>query len=142
MNRIKVNYHIDINELKGPNCDNEALSSPVDQSVIGSVFIVDPTTGHLKDCLSQVVSDPNNPRNPALMQFLKPIGSDKNYHLSDDDMISMLRSKYCQTPSELKRFSDYLGDWIRNNEPVVDKPAAVDTVSDTPTSSVSVDTVK
>lgn len=87
---------------------SEALASPIDQSVVGSVFVVDPQTNLLVDCLSQVLQSPNSPRNSVLLQYLQKTGHDTSNHLSDDDLISLVRSRYASTPSELQELSDHL----------------------------------
>lgn len=105
MKRVVNDYSIDVTRI---NYSDDALKSPVDQSVVGSVFIIDPITGSLKDCLSQVVQDPSNPRNPELLKMLEPVGNDSPTGLSDDELMSMLRSRYAQSPSEVTRYSEML----------------------------------
>lgn len=92
---------------------SEALSSPIDQSVVGSVFVVDPHTNLLVDCLSQVLQSPNSPRNSVLLQYLQKREHDTPNHLSDDDLISLVRSRYASTPSELQDLSEHLQSVVR-----------------------------
>lgn len=109
----------------------EWLRSPVDQSVVGSVFIVDPTTGNLKDVLSQVVDDPSNPRNSSLMNYLQPTVSQQidNRGLSDSELIELVKSRYAQSPSEMARYTKSLAAIVDAGieKPVDEKPVDVGT---------------
>lgn len=113
MKRIVIDYHVDTPVV---HCSAESVVSPVSQQPVGSVFIVDPVSNHLVDVLSQVVQDPNNPRNQMLLSQLQKVGTDSNSHLSDDDLLSMVRSRYCQTPSEVDAFSKYLKSYINSHD--------------------------
>lgn len=113
MKRIVIDYHVDTPVV---HCSAESVVSPVSQEPVGSVFIVDPVSNHLVDVLSQVIQDPNNPRNQMLLSQLQKVGNDSNSHLSDDDLLAMVRSRYCQTPSEVDAFSQYLKSYINTHD--------------------------
>lgn len=113
MKRIVIDYHVDTPVV---HCSAESSVSPVSQQPVGSVFLIDPVSNHLVDVLSQVVQDPNNPRNQMLLSQLQKVGNDSNSHLSDDDLLAMVRSRYCQTPSEVDSFSQYLKSYIKSHD--------------------------
>ena len=132
MNRIKFDYHV---ESSVNRYAPEACTSPIDQSVVGSVFIVNPATGLLEDCLSQVINDPTNPRNDMLLSLLQRVGVDKPSNLSDDDLLKLVRSRYAQTPSELSRMVEYLKSLVNSSEPAASESAASEPSSSEPAAS-------
>lgn len=143
MKRIYFDYSVKTDYVK-PTSDS--LASPVNQDVVGSVFIVNPETHLIDDCLSQVLSDPSNPRNEALLKNLRPLGSASDKHLSDDDLLALSPSRYAQTPSELSAYSKHINSVIdtlspqngkSSSIPESDKSSSSDNVvnpSDTPNS--------
>lgn len=75
----------------------------VDQSVIHSVFLPN-KYGFLSDVLSQVIQNPSSP----LAQILGSKMPDKPTHLSDEDLLNLVRSRYAQSPSELTQLRNAL----------------------------------
>ena len=100
-----IDYHVSPNSVS-PSVD--ALASPVKQDVVGSVFIVNSNTGLLDDALSQVLCDPSSPKSQSLLSVLPRTHSDSPSHLSDDELMALVRSRYCSTPSEVAAFTDHL----------------------------------
>lgn len=105
MKLVQIDYHVSPRSVS-PSAD--ALVSPVTQDVLGSVFIVNPLTGLLDDALSQVLNDPSSPKSDALLSVLPRIHSDAPSNLSDDELMSLVRSRYCSTPSEVSSFTEHL----------------------------------
>ena len=64
MKRIAIDYSVEDNSIPVPQTAD--CVGAVDQSIVGSVFIVDPATGCLRDCLAQVLQDPTSPKSNAL----------------------------------------------------------------------------
>lgn len=100
-----IDYHVSPHSVS-PSVD--ALSSPVNQDVVGSVFIVNPVTGLLDDALSQVLSDPSSPKSQSLLSFLPRVHTDAPSNLSDEELMALVRSRYCSTPSEISAFTEHL----------------------------------
>lgn len=100
-----IDYHVSPHSVS-PSAD--ALASFVNQDVVGSVFIVNPLTGLLDDALSQVLSDPSSPKSQSLLSVLPRVHADTPSHLSDDELMALVRSRYCSTPSEVAAFTEHL----------------------------------
>lgn len=100
-----IDYHVSPHSVS-PSVD--AFTSPVKQDVVGSVFIVNPVTGLLDDALSQVLNDPSSPKSQSLLSVLPRVHSDSPNQLSDDELMALVRSRYCSTPSEVSVFTEHL----------------------------------
>ncbi len=116
MERIIFDYHVD---TESPvTIPDETFKGVVDQSPVGSVYQINPKTGHLDDVLSQIVQDPSKAQ--YLGQFLQKVGTDVVNHLSDEDLMNMVRSRYIDSPSEVADFAERLRYYIDSNNVPVD----------------------
>lgn len=109
MKRLHIDYHVD--DTSSVVVPSETYKSVVDQSPVGSVFQINPVTGHLDDVLSQVVQDPTSEKSKSLLPYLEPVGRDSNQKLSDDELMAMVRSRYIDSPTELSAFAASLASY-------------------------------
>jgi|GEM_PF-1674785 len=114
---------------------NNAVSI-VDDSIFETVSPINPLTGHRDDMISRLFSgDTSDTERQLIMSQLATIkGVSSPRGLSDDDILSLLPSRYMSDPVEMERYRE-LVDELRNigEEPV----EPVEPVEPTPAAPVS-----
>ena len=108
-NYYKALYSVDVSILPQ---DSEILPvpSPLDEDTIDALFPADPSTGQLKDLLSQVLETDNPLLRDSLMSKLEtlPPTSSALKGVDDDIKIQLLKPRNVQSLSEMADYADYV----------------------------------
>ena len=104
---------------------NNGLSS-VDDELFNTVCPINPLTGHRDDMISRLFSGDttDSERQLILSQLANIKGVSSPAGLSDDDILSLIPSRYMSDPVEMERYREFV-DQLRN---VDSDPAPVDPV--------------
>lgn len=98
--------------------------SPIDDTLFNTLCPINPLTGHRDDMLSRLfsgqVSDTEKQLIVSQLVQIKGVSSPKD--LTDDDILSIIPSRYLSDPVELDRYRDFVDD-LRN----IDDSTTLDT---------------
>lgn len=124
--------------------NNPLLDGMIDSEEMDVTYPVDPLTGNRQ---SLVVRALNARTPPALRNQLMasvdtlPPDRELDKHLSDDDKLSLMKPRLCQSRQEIQGYSDYIQDFVDKDSklqhPVFDKTS--DDVKDDVVENVSID---
>lgn len=137
-----VDYHLkqmpkDCYSIPRPPLEVNGLNnavSIVDDSIFETVSPINPLTGHRDDMISRLFSgDTSDTERQLIMSQLSTIkGVSSPRGLSDDDILSLLPSRYMSDPVEMERYRE-LVDELRNiGEEPVEPVEPVEPTSPTP----------
>lgn len=110
-------------DATSPVIDEKYLVSPVNQEEFHTLFPINEVTNHPQDITSQLNSETNPSRQQMLLQLLGKVSNDivDTKGLTDDEIISMIKSRSSDTPTENARYMEMLSgiveDGIKKNEP-------------------------
>lgn len=103
--------------------------SIVDKDVAETINPINPVTGVRDNCLSRLLSDntPRAERDLILSTLVEVKGYSSPKQLTNDDILSLLPSRYANDPTEVKHFLDYAksvrDDALAKKEPDAPIPA-------------------
>lgn len=117
------------------------VPSPFDAEEAAHLFPVDPTTGQLRDLLSQILTTDNPLLRDSLLSKLHSVSPDSSSLSGVDDAtkLQLLKPRSVQSLSEIADYAQFVGSVLEdlNVVPPSDSTAADDsTVADDSTSSV------
>ena len=106
---------------------NNGLSI-VDDELFNTVCPINPLTGHRDDMISRLFSGEtsDSERQLILSQLANVKGVSSPAGLSDDDILSLLPSRYLSDPVELERYREIVDNLRESAEPVPVEPAPVE----------------
>ena len=97
-----------------PNFDLPALNSDIN-ALVDVFFQVDPVTGNIDNPVNKLLSSTLSPlERDKIMAFLQPLPRSKRHNLSDEDLITMLPSRYNSTLTDMDAVRDFFENNILN----------------------------
>ena len=115
---------------------NNGLSI-VDDELFNTVCPINPLTGHRDDMISRLFSGDtsDSERQLILSQLANIKGVSSPAGLSDDDILSLIPSRYMSDPVEMERYREFV-DQLRNvdSDPAPVDPAPADSAPAAPAS--------
>lgn len=120
---LMQNWGIKIPRSAPLDSKNPNLKGFIDKGEVDVTYPVNPVTGMRETQLSRALDS----RTPAivrnqLLNSIEQLPPDMDLSgLSDDDKLSVCKSRYCQSRPEMARYYDYLKDNVINDLPEVDE---------------------
>lgn len=97
-----------------PNLDLPPLNSDI-AALVDVFFQIDPLTGNIDNPVNKLLSSTLSPlERDKIMAFLQPLPRSKRHNLSDEDLISMLPSRYNSTLTDMDAVRDFFENNILN----------------------------
>lgn len=97
-----------------PNLDLPPLNSDI-TALVDVFFQVDPLTGNIDNPVNKLLSSTLSPlERDKIMAFLQPLPRSQRHNLSDEDLITMLPSRYNSTLTDMDAVRDFFENNILN----------------------------